>query len=897
MKRKVTQNYSGITICDSIVVSVKKKRRDLRKLESVAIAVIGFVSVIMSFLGMFEFDFKVIPVIYTAVICSAAYITISLIGRKALLFYLGSILIFAAAASRYFSAIKDGFKFVYNVIYSDSYHTEINYYKLLKAENEEHSTTVFFVFCIWLLALVIYFFTIYKPNPVINVLITFPIIEVGLYNGIALPVFWGILTVAYWLALLSISTIDLGEYSGGSGGFVRKGNLFYPKRQMRLKVTEKCAMLIITSMAAVTVVTIAVMQLTGYERSEKINQRRAAIKEAVTSFTFDDFASSVSALTESFGFTFEYESHKLGTSSRLTYKNVTDLVVTVDKKYDGAIYLKNYSGSVYEDNEWFDLSKATLKKAESMFSDFETYSAYPQDFPHIYMTKAFPELSDLTIWIDPQRKKNKAYAPYGTNNYGDITYKYDTVLASKKENSSEYSYKFIGINAESAAEMLDKSTRNVYSTEYIIDSSWQSTIDNYCSENNLFSYDSYFPIDSEIKESLISQNDLYDDGSVLMTSILENQYRTFVYENYLQIPDNVHMDEVRELFSDILENGVPADTASDKLALLNEIRERINDMTEYSLSPGKTPSNRDFVNYFLLENHKGYCTHYATAGVLLARMAGIPARYSTGYVIVGDDFNDGNKQKDGSYSIELKDNRSHAWAEIYFDGFGWVPFEFTAGYSDMSINTNTTTSAITTTNQTTTTTSAPKTSQTSRNTTRRQTTSANITTTVVTTTSVTTQKDIGTGFGSGSLQLSEAQKNTILILGTIIAIAVLMIFRRHILLILRRRKFENSDKRKSIAAIYCYVERLLKFLDIEREQMPYSDFADYVETKLNKIYFSENDFRILMQLALQGSFGKDSPPSSEIKFAKAFAENFSRAIYSESNALRKFYLKYILGLI
>ena len=47
------------------------------------------------------------------------------------------------------------------------------------------------------------------------------------------------------LAIFAMTTIDMGEYSGGSGGFVRKENLFFPKRQMKLKVTEKCGIFVI----------------------------------------------------------------------------------------------------------------------------------------------------------------------------------------------------------------------------------------------------------------------------------------------------------------------------------------------------------------------------------------------------------------------------------------------------------------------------------------------------------------------------------------------------------------------------------------------------------------------------------------------------------------------------
>lgn len=893
MKQKATQNYSGITVCDSIVVSVKKKHRNLRKLESVIIAVIGFASVIMSFIDMFSFRYKTLPVAYTAVICSAIYIIISLYGKKALPFYLSSVLIFAAAAFKYLKSITNGFKYVYNIIYRDSFHTEINYFKFLKAENEVYCVTVFFIFCIWLLALIIYFFTIYKPNPIITVLVTFPIIEIGLYNGIKIPVLWGMLTIAYWFAMLSVSTTDIGEYSGGSGGFVRKGNLFYPKRQMKLKVTEKCAVLVISAITAVTVISLAVMHLTGYERSDKLNQRRAAIKQAVNSFSFDDLASSLSALTESFGFTFEYESHKLGTNAKVGYKGETDLIVTFDKKYDGAIYLKGYSGSVYDDNEWFELNDAALNREKQMFSDFSSYSIYPQDFPHIFVAKAYPELSDITIWIENKNKKNKSYAPYCTDNYGNLTYKYDTVLTSQNKGRSEYSYKFIGASAEMAAEMLDSATRTLYSAGEISDSEWRSSIESYCSENELYSYDDYFAIDGSIRASLISQYDFYNSGQLMMASLLENDYRSFVYENYLQVPDNENFAEVEEAFSDILAKGASADTASDKLELLTEIRDRINTMAEYSLSPGKTPQNRDFVNYFLLENHKGYCTHFATAGVLLARMAGIPARYSTGYIIVGDDFNKNNMEKDGSYAIDVQDNRSHAWAEVYFDGFGWVPFEFTAGYSDMSINTNTTAVTSTTSSLTRTTTSTPKSSNTSKSSSKStsRTTSANTTTATV------KSKSNPDDRNTEKTTLSDTQKNLILIVLTIAAVIIIMLLRRYLTILMRRKKFNDKNKRKSTAAIYNYTERLLSFLDIRKEDMTYSDFADFVESKLCGAYFAENEFRSLIKIALQGSFDQLEPSDSDLAFARKFAGNFSKAVYDSSGFFRKFCLKYIYSLI
>ena len=87
-------------------------------------------------------------------------------------------------------SISLGFKFIYNIIYSTSFHTEIKYYKLLDKAMERDAVTTLFVFYMWLLAIVIYFFTICRPNPILPLLVTFPAIEIGLYNGIEISVFW-----------------------------------------------------------------------------------------------------------------------------------------------------------------------------------------------------------------------------------------------------------------------------------------------------------------------------------------------------------------------------------------------------------------------------------------------------------------------------------------------------------------------------------------------------------------------------------------------------------------------------------------------------------------------------------------------------------------------------------
>ena len=86
------------------------------------------------------------------------------------------------------------------------------------------------------------------------------------------------------------------------------------------------------------------------------------------------------------------------------------------------------------------------------------------------------------------------------------------------------------------------------------------------------------------------------------------------------------------------------------------------------------PRGKDFVEYFLFENKKGYCSHYASAATVLLRMWGVPARYVEGYVVKFDE-NLGNK-------MDVKDNSAHAWVEVYIDKIGWKVVDVTPGYDD-----------------------------------------------------------------------------------------------------------------------------------------------------------------------------------------------------------------------
>ncbi len=143
------------------------------------------------------------------------------------------------------------------------------------------------------------------------------------------------------------------------------------------------------------------------------------------------------------------------------------------------------------------------------------------------------------------------------------------------------------------------------------------------------------------------------------------EYRQEMYRDYL---GEVRLSEAMESY---LEDVIgDAETPAEKLRAI----ERALSSLTYTLTPGELPDQvkdeGSFLDYFLLESRQGYCTYFATAFVLLARAAGIPARYVQGFCVP-------LAQEGVTY---VYSDMAHAWPEAYLEGVGWIPFEPTPGY-------------------------------------------------------------------------------------------------------------------------------------------------------------------------------------------------------------------------
>jgi len=142
-------------------------------------------------------------------------------------------------------------------------------------------------------------------------------------------------------------------------------------------------------------------------------------------------------------------------------------------------------------------------------------------------------------------------------------------------------------------------------------------------------------------------------------------HRQQIRETYL--PETTVSLQVEEYLEETLTG---AETNIEKaIAIENSLRK-----IEYTKTPGVYPSDikdaEGFLDYFMMENRKGYCSYFATAFVLLARAEGIPARYVEGFCV----------PTVSGKNMVVTSNMAHAWPEIYVEGVGWIPFEPTPGY-------------------------------------------------------------------------------------------------------------------------------------------------------------------------------------------------------------------------
>lgn len=149
----------------------------------------------------------------------------------------------------------------------------------------------------------------------------------------------------------------------------------------------------------------------------------------------------------------------------------------------------------------------------------------------------------------------------------------------------------------------------------------------------------------------------------------ESVYRSFVYDAYTAADEDL-LPVLNRLFWQDYD-----DENDGVYSALSRIREVLKAQVRYSETAEAAPDNADPIAYFLTDLRKGNAVLYASATVQALRAHGIPARYAEGYYLP---IAKTQGSADGTAALTGQD--AHAWAEVYFDGIGWLPVDATPGY-------------------------------------------------------------------------------------------------------------------------------------------------------------------------------------------------------------------------
>ncbi|MBI3079750.1 MAG: DUF3488 domain-containing protein, partial [Deltaproteobacteria bacterium] len=135
-------------------------------------------------------------------------------------------------------------------------------------------------------------------------------------------------------------------------------------------------------------------------------------------------------------------------------------------------------------------------------------------------------------------------------------------------------------------------------------------------------------------------------------------YPPGILDRYLQVPPG---EERTAALARSLTEGRPSAYAK-VLAIERYLQSRLR----YSLKIDRDERYSP-VEDFLFVQRRGYCEQFATAMVLMLRAVGIPSRPVSGFL--AGEWN----EVGGYYLVRQRD--AHLWVEVYFPGYGWIPFD------------------------------------------------------------------------------------------------------------------------------------------------------------------------------------------------------------------------------
>ncbi len=153
-------------------------------------------------------------------------------------------------------------------------------------------------------------------------------------------------------------------------------------------------------------------------------------------------------------------------------------------------------------------------------------------------------------------------------------------------------------------------------------------------------------------------------------------YADYVNDTCLYVPDYIFKTRAYRELDEMRRHRV-SDENRWRLEMVKQVFEYLSEHYTYSWELESLDEDTDPLEHFIKMGRKGYCMHFASAGTIILRSLGVPARYASGYVLKPFMF---EKNDDGSFSAVVLDRNAHAWVEVFYEEIGWIPYEMTPGY-------------------------------------------------------------------------------------------------------------------------------------------------------------------------------------------------------------------------
>lgn len=656
IKRKNSPPSSqGILLNSDFHVSPRNRSRLETSLIVVSQAVIilmGLIGAGYTFISTFSVPHSMAPLLLF--LFTSTIIWMIILTRKRFRRILTLILLMLPLIPLYFlwPSVKDGFIVTANhMVYAINQQMNWNLYDyitLCTPDQFSYVTTIFFLFISFYLAFLLCWAIIRRHSFSIVFIATIPFLIGFLYTLI--PSYVSILMlITCWMSLFAMYPLKTRRKKLESSlAFTSKTK--GSRTSFILSAPDLINPVMIKSGAVLICCTLLCIGLLflcfpkdHYKRSDRVTQLQYDMIDGIRNFSISGQVSMTGLGGISGG-----DLSKLGD---LTFLHSPALKISTD--CPDPMYLRGWIGGEYTGNEW--------KNSDSLSEEYQyQMSGYSSWIPQ-YQTSKF-----LSLFGDTLNSPNYRYR--GQLDYLNVQKQYVYTPYTVRSITSSDRFRF---ENDRGIQVSDTLSEESYQLEF------SAPHDN-----------SFYYWDSSQWELFTPRYYNHPDTSIPgLTEYLreERTYQLFVNDVYTQLPE----ESRRSAEQFFIESGLNFEPISqeyrsrDMQTIITAITNYLKQNYEYTLSPGSTPKGEDFVDYFLFQSKRGYCSHFASATTVLLRSLDIPARYVEGYVATQNDLDKATPGENYRYEYNINDTNAHAWVEVYQNGVGWVPFETTPGYSGL----------------------------------------------------------------------------------------------------------------------------------------------------------------------------------------------------------------------